>query len=41
MADRVSGAITRATSHVSASTDVTPEQLAADLREAEAAPHLG
>jgi uncharacterized membrane protein len=40
MADRVSGAITRATSYVRASTDVTSEQLAEDLREAEAgAPH--
>jgi hypothetical protein len=37
MADRVGGAITRATSHVRATTDVTPERLGADLRKAEIA----
>jgi uncharacterized membrane protein len=36
MADRVGGTLTRATSHVRATTDVTPEQLGEDLREAEA-----
>jgi uncharacterized membrane protein len=41
MADRVNSTITRATSRVRATTDVSPEQLGADLREAEAAatPH--
>src|SRR3954451_21072674 len=37
MADRVSGTIERATSRVRATTDVSTEQLAADLREAETA----
>jgi len=42
MADRVSGTIERATTRVRATTDVTAEQLAADLREAEtAAAHTG
>ena len=36
LAGQVSGAVTRATSHVRTTTDVTPEQLSADLREAEA-----
>jgi uncharacterized membrane protein len=35
MADRVGDAITHATSHVRATTDVSHEQLAADLRKAE------
>jgi uncharacterized membrane protein len=37
MADRVSGTITRATSHVRATTSMTPEQIAEHLREAEVA----
>jgi uncharacterized membrane protein len=37
MADRVSSSVTRATSKVRATTDITPEQLAAEIREAEEA----
>ncbi len=39
MADRVSSTIKLATSRVRATTDVSSEQLAADLREAESTPH--
>ena len=36
MADRVSGTITQATAKVRTSTDISPEQLAEELREAQA-----